>query len=395
MIKETMTREERIVAAINLEPVDRVPVAPLMDFFFSARQKGISGPDVVADPEKAFQAQLEVWEDVSYDSPGYGMFPFLMPYNRLFAGFVENVSKYPGQDDPAAVNQDQQTWAEKEVIAVEDYDDIINLGWFGYIKKLSRRVGGSTLADGRFGWAWGEAKAQNERYMRLQKEWDKRGIPIISGADLMDPQMALSLGRTLTQFTLDLYRRPDKVKAALDAMVDDFAQHPLESLRATGQRPSPSRIPGIIIACERCSGQYYNLDIFERFFWPYLKKLVLTWHDAGYVTTLHFDTDWIRNIPYLLELPPRSCICELDSITDIFKTKEILKDHMCIMGDVPAALLSTGTPEEVEAYCKKLIDIVGKDGGFILSTGCTIPPDTRWENFKAMVDTAKNYYPHG
>ena len=30
MIKETMTREERILAAINLEPYDRVPVSPLL-----------------------------------------------------------------------------------------------------------------------------------------------------------------------------------------------------------------------------------------------------------------------------------------------------------------------------------------------------------------------------
>ena len=34
---------------------------------------------------------------------------------------------------------------------------------------------------------------------------------------------------------------------------------------------------------------------------------------------------------------------------------------------------SLGTPAEMEAYCKKLIDVVGKDSGFILSTGCTCP----------------------
>jgi len=67
---------------------------------------------------------------------------------------------------------------------------------------------------------------------------------------------------------------------------------------------------------------------------------------------------------------------------------------MCIAGDVPAALTALGTPEEVEAYCKKLIDVVGEDGGFIMSTGCTLPVDCKIENLKAIVDTAKNYYPH-
>ncbi len=88
------------------------------------------------------------------------------------------------------------------------------------------------------------------------------------------------------------------------------------------------------------------------------------------------------------------CVCELDSTTDIFKAKEILKDHMCIAGDVPAGLSSYGTTKEMEEYCKKLIDTIGKDTGFILSSGCTVPADCKYENFEMMIDTAKNYYPH-
>jgi len=84
---------------------------------------------------------------------------------------------------------------------------------------------------------------------------------------------------------------------------------------------------------------------------------------------------------------------ELDSTTDILKAKEILNGHICIKGDVPATMLSLGKPDDVSAYCKKLIDIVGEGGGFILSTGCTCPVDAKWENVKTMVDTAKNYYP--
>jgi len=58
---------------------------------------------------------------------------------------------------------------------------------------------------------------------------------------------------------------------------------------------------------------------------------------------------------------------------------------------VPAALLSLGKPEEVEAYCRKLIDEVGGDGGFILGSGCSVPCDVRPENFRAMLETARNY----
>jgi uroporphyrinogen-III decarboxylase len=64
---------------------------------------------------------------------------------------------------------------------------------------------------------------------------------------------------------------------------------------------------------------------------------------------------------------------------------------MCISGDVSAALLSLGTPEDVEEYCRRLIDKVGRGGGFILTTGCECPVDAKFENVKKIIDVAKEY----
>ena len=41
-------------------------------------------------------------------------------------------------------------------------------------------------------------------------------------------------------------------------------------------------------------------------------------------------------------------------------------------------------------YCKKLITVVGKDGGFILCPGCTMPMNAKHENVKAMFESVKN-----
>jgi uroporphyrinogen-III decarboxylase len=278
---------------------------------------------------------------------------------------------------------------EKPAMNVEDYDLIISLGWRGFLEKVTEESGAITPPESRLA----IARFLTDRYLRFVDVWRGRGVPVIGGNLLIDPQMALSLLRTLQQFTLDMYRHGDKVQAALDAMVDEMIEDAIEAMRAAGGA-SATGIPGIMVACERGSGQYYNLKLFERFVWPYIKKMVLAWTAEGYVVTLHFDTDWTLNLPYLLDLPPKMCICEIDSTTDIFKAKEILKDHMCIMGDVPPSLSSHGTPEEMEAYCKKLIDIVGKETGLILSNGCAVPPDTKDENFRVMIDTARNYYPY-
>ena len=96
-------------------------------------------------------------------------------------------------------------------------------------------------------------------------------------------------------------------------------------------------------------------------------------------------------LQYFKEMPNGKCILELAAQTDIFTAKTFLGDHMCLMGDVPATLFKLGTPQEVEAYCKRLIDEVGEGGGFILSSGCGIPHDARPENVQAMILTGMNY----
>jgi uroporphyrinogen-III decarboxylase len=63
---------------------------------------------------------------------------------------------------------------------------------------------------------------------------------------------------------------------------------------------------------------------------------------------------------------------------------------MCIMGNVPSSILQTGSPDEVREYCRKLIDAVGKDGGFILSPRSSID-EAKPENIKAMIDFTKEY----
>jgi uroporphyrinogen-III decarboxylase len=78
------------------------------------------------------------------------------------------------------------------------------------------------------------------------------------------------------------------------------------------------------------------------------------------------EGDYTSRLKYFLELPKGKIIGHFDT-TDIFKAKEILGGHICIQGNIPASLLQSGNPELVKQHTKKLIDIVGKDGGYIMS----------------------------
>ncbi len=46
--------------------------------------------------------------------------------------------------------------------------------------------------------------------------------------------------------------------------------------------------------------------------------------------------------------------------------------------------------EKVKDYCKKLIDVVRKGGGFIMSTRSPVD-DVKAENLRAMIDFTKEY----
>jgi uroporphyrinogen-III decarboxylase len=53
-------------------------------------------------------------------------------------------------------------------------------------------------------------------------------------------------------------------------------------------------------------------------------------------------------------------------------------------------MLATGGPEDVRAYCRKLIDVCGKDGGFIMNSSTGLC-DAKPENVRAMFDFTREY----
>jgi hypothetical protein len=55
MIKETLTAAERMEAAVKLEPLDRIPCAPLMDVYFPSRHKGWSTSMGLHNMRKGFR----------------------------------------------------------------------------------------------------------------------------------------------------------------------------------------------------------------------------------------------------------------------------------------------------------------------------------------------------
>jgi hypothetical protein len=350
-----------------------------MDVYFPSRRKGWTTAQGLHNMRKGFHAIVDVFDELGgWDGmilPGFSIPATPHVYTGVVVGKTINPGGDLGADDVAQ-------FVETEVLTHEDYDDIIRLGWNGFRLKAKDRFNPHP-EDRIVGWT----RNQMEQYRYELDLWKKKGIRSLCGALTMSPLMILSTSRTLLEVTKDIYRIPDKLEAVMDAMVEDLISDAVEAAGLSGE-------PGVMLVMERGGGFYYSPKIYERFEFPHLKKMAEAFAEEGLITVMHLDQDYTLNLPYFKDLPAGMVVAELDSMTDIFKAKEILRGHMCIAGDVPAALTSLGTPQEVEEYCKRLIDGVGEGGGFILSSGCTVPVDCKLENLKAMVDTAKNYYPH-
>ena len=375
MFKETMTPSERTWAAIRLEKPDRVPVVPLLTEEPAAQLAGLTMAQVSNDNQLALAAIIKVFDEYGgWDS----LYPGPYTPNQLqAAGLFPTKVRTPGKDLP-----DDYIFQviEEEVLKPADYDKICEMGFerFYYQDYLWRI---SDLKPENLPKA---IEALQASLAQFTAECHKRSIQPFFLAYGFHPFFSLSLMRSMVPFTQDLYYNPEPVERALKSMTAELIPKYISIVKASG-------INMWLLVEERASGFYYPLSVFERFWWPYTLEIVDAFWSEGIVTVFHLDTCWDKNIAYFKKLPKGSAILELDSTTDIFRAKETLRGHLCFHGDVSASLLSIGKPDDVEAYCKKLIDEVGGDGGFILGSGCGVPPNVRPDNFRAMIETAKNY----
>jgi uroporphyrinogen-III decarboxylase len=73
--------------------------------------------------------------------------------------------------------------------------------------------------------------------------------------------------------------------------------------------------------------------------------------------------------------------------TDMKEVERKFGSWACIGGNVPASLFATGTPQEMEDYCKRLIDIAAP-GGFFLALGAVVD-HANFDNLRAFINSPK------
>lgn len=181
---------------------------------------------------------------------------------------------------------------------------------------------------------------------------------------------------------LDMYRRPDKVIAACEKILPIKIEESVTVARMTHN-------PRVFIPLHKGSEGFMNTKQFEKFYWPTLRELLIGLVKEGLTPIVCVEGRYASRLDIIKDVPQGKIVYWFED-TDMAKAKEVLRGRVCVAGNVPASLLVAGTPDQVKAYCKNLIDTAGKDGGFIMTTGSS-PEDSKPEDMRAMFDFTREY----
>jgi len=403
-------REKRINDAIQLKVPDRVPIWFQDLSFFPAKYVGITFEEAMYDDDKLFAAYKKTITDFEpdmYFNPGHAIHT---PGDALEAVDCKQI-KWPGHGvSPYHTFQ----FVEGEYMKADEYDAFLDDPSDYTIRTYLPRVFGTfepirTLPPikafllGYFGMPVSSTYASSEvvrafesfykgglailrhnsAIASFQKEMKELGFPLSCGAITLAPFDVLSdTLRGMRGVMLDMYRQPDKLLAAIEKVLPT-----LIGLAVSGAKMSGNS--AVFIPLHRGAHGFMSLKQFETFYWDSLKRFLLALIDEGLTPCPFFEGDYTSRLEYLAQLP-KGKILGLFDTTDIFKAKEILGDTMCISGMMPLSLLQTGTIQQIKDYARKLIDVVGKGGGFIMGPRSAMD-ECDPERVKAWVNFTKDY----
>lgn len=355
--------------AVKLEKVERIPFLPCAPAFFPL-DGGISLKTAIND--FATSSDVNLKQHIKYKATGTQANIF-SPY--LLSGYWLSKISVPG--DGVGDYELWQMNEEKDFVTQEDYHEILRIG-FGewYTKFKKERLGD---LDAKLLPYFQYAPASGEQFFQA-------GLPIVMSMLMITPFEYLCGGRSMESFFMDdLFDEPELTKEVFDNIMD----YSMNTYAAMADMLHPV---GAWIGGWRSAPEMISIDMLKEWVLPYMKKYVNLCIEKNIVPILHLDSNWDKALECFQDFPAKKCVMALDGKTDIYKAKSILGDRMCIMGDVPPEMLAFGDYDEVYRYCEKLIHEIGPTG-FILASGCDVPPNAKSECVMAMGDAAEQVRP--
>ena len=400
-------RLTRIIRAIRVQEPDRVPcILPAGQF--PAPYAGITVRTAMYDYEEMKRA----WRKFLYDFDGDTC---VIPGVSVTSGRANEITKtrisvWPGHGLPEDAGMAQ--FVEGEYMKADEYDALLKdpadffmrvylprtMEAFEPFRKLPpfkfafgmpmiflascmqpevQEAFQSVIETGK------ELAKFRRAVAEVAKEAQAAGYPPFQGGFAHAPFDLL--GDTLRGthgIMMDMFRQPVRLQEAMEAVTPWIVEQAVSGANASG-------VPVIFMPLHKGDDSFMSEKQFETFYWPGLKKVISDLVAEGCVPLLFAEGSYNKRLEVVRDLPERSVIWWFDR-TDMARAKKILGDANCIAGNVPTSLICTGTPEEIREHCRNLIEVCGKNGGYILTGGAQVH-NTTAENLQALIEAVRLY----
>lgn len=404
--KRYQTRANRFIDVIKLQKPDRVPVM-LPAGFFPAYYAGGNLKSVMYDYDELKRAWMKFIQDFDMDTLSGPWF--------VIPGKVLDMLDYKLHHWPGHGTSDDDSfyqYIEGEYMTAEEYDAFIkdptdfllrtylprSNGALGGLSKLGfltpfigipvfyiSRLGDPEVRDSVLALleAAQECVKWQSAVMDVSIAAKAKGIPSIMGGlsgapfDLIGDMMRGTKG-----IMMDMYRRPEKLHAAMERITPIIIDEAVAAGNASGS-------PVIMMPLHKGTGGFMSNDQFKEFYWPTLKEVMMGLIEEGLVPMPFAEGDYGDRLETIKDMPKGTVIWYFETM-DMTRAKRVLGDNACIAGNLPVSILCTGTPAQVKDGCRRLIETCAQGGGYILTGSASIhkgDPD----NLRAMMEAAEEY----
>jgi hypothetical protein len=385
----------------------RIAICPSAGHF-PVQYGGISMYDAMYDYDALSQAWKKYCDDLTPDA--YNAPTTVVP-GRVLDILDFKLCRWPGH---GVSEKNGYQYVEKAYMKADEYQDLIDdpTGFFmntyfprifGALKPLQKMPllppvneipcippalfpfgdKETQAAFGNLAKAGEETIRWRDALRRLNASITGKGYPAFSGGFTKAPFDVI--GDTLRgtrEVLMDMYRHPDELLEACERITPFMIKAGVASCKATGHI-----MP--FIPLHKGADGFMSDEQFQTFYWPTLRKVIIGLVNEGIVPQLLAEGGYNQRLDVISDIPKGKVVWWFD-LTDMTRAKKTVGRVACIAGNVPLSLLCTATPEDVKAYCKDLIDVAGKDGGFIFSTGAGMQ-GSKPENVRAMIEFSKEY----
>lgn len=406
-------RAQRFLDVIALKEPDEVPV-----YFFSEGfdldYSGIKPVDLFYNHEDYFKASLKMHEDFDLD---YSALTYAQS-GKVIDTLGLKLIRWPGSEVNPLPDETSFQFIESEYMPDSDYDELIRnpeayvlrkylptvctkLQGLAFLPNAFNFVEACCYTGGIFGLSKGTpAREALDTFLSAADESADAMLKFIgTGAQITAQYGAPSTfgGISLAPFDLigdtmrctmgmmkDLFRHPDKVVAAAEALVPMAVQMAVQAAYV-------SRVPFVFIPLHKGADGFMSPAQFEKFYWPSLKAACQGIIDAGLIPCPFVEGSYNQRLDIMAADPlPKGRSFWFFDRTDMKAAKEKVGSWGAVAGNVPASLFKHASPQDMENYCKELIETCAPGGGFCLTPGAVID-HANAENVHAYLACGKKF----